>query len=100
MKIKRTIDGREYEFELTPNELYHAYRELDTEFYKEDIMCFYFNERSEDDLMKEWGVSKEEFDSRMEDMVLELQEEIADAESDYLYECIQTAVERIMARYE
>jgi len=100
MKIKRTIDGKEYEFELTRDELYHAYRELDTEFYKEDIMCFYFYDRSEDDLMKEWGVSKEEFDSRMEDIVLELQEEIADEESDYLYERVHTAVERVMARYE
>ena len=100
MKIKRTIDGKEYEFELTRHELYHAFRELDMEYHKEDIMHFYFNERSEDDLMKEWDVSKEEFDSRMEDMVLELQEEISDAESDYLYECIQTAVNRVMARYE
>ena len=100
MKIKRTVDGKEYEFELTRHELYHAYRELDMEYHKEDIMHFCFDDRSEDDLMKEWGVPKEEFDSRMEDMVLELQEEIADEESDYLYECVHTAVERVMARYD
>ncbi len=100
MKIKCTIGGKECEFELTRRKLYHAFRELDMEYHKEDIMHFYFNDRSEDDLMKEWGVSREEFDSRMSDMVLELQKEISDAKSDYLYECIQTAVDRVMARYE
>lgn len=44
MKIKRTVNGQEYEFELTPAELQLAKDELNEKNYREDV------ERVVDDL--------------------------------------------------
>lgn len=98
MKITRTVDGEEYVFELTPDEMYSAFREQNMAYHKEDIIHFGFDDASEDALMNEWGMSKEQFDDRMDDIALELEEEIADLETDYLYPCIQNAIHRVLER--
>jgi hypothetical protein len=38
MKIKRNINGKEMEFELTSNEMYSAFYEQQNQFYKDDIL--------------------------------------------------------------
>lgn len=62
MTIKRMIDGREYRFELTEDELYDAYKEeehvLDIEGV-EDMVCGWFDE----DFAETYGVDRVKFRS-------------------------------------
>ncbi len=60
MKIKRKIDGKEYEFELTRKEMFNAFKEVDRHASKEDILnvldevlnYYMYSEIEKDDLTK------------------------------------------------
>ena len=99
MTITRKIDGKELEFELTDIEKRCAFNEVQAQYYKEDIMHAYFDDEPEQELMQRSGLSKEQFDEMMGEMIGALEEELADAESDYLYECIQAACDGVFDSY-
>lgn len=59
MKIKRKIDGMEYEFELTNRELYDVYFEQQHEFDVLDVKDV-FDCMEEDDFQQTYGVTEKE----------------------------------------
>lgn len=70
MKIKRTIDGQEHEFELTERELSDAYYEQEHNYDKEDIV----NEVESLDvgeIYEFYGVTREQFSSLVPQMAYE-----------------------------
>lgn len=71
MKIKRTIGGKEYEFELTPQELYEAFAEQEFQFDLESVR-YYFEDYSDDDLYEEYTMTREELEACFEDIAVEL----------------------------
>ena len=99
MTIRRKINGKEYEFELTDNEKRYAFYEVQAQYYKEDIMHVYFNDEPEYELMQRGGLSKEQFDEMMDEMVDALEEELEYAEYDYLHDCIGRACDGIYDAY-
>ena len=59
MKIKRTIDGRETEFELTSEELYQAFVEQELQFDIANVRIF-FEDYTDEALQNEYGMSRQE----------------------------------------
>lgn len=72
MKIKRTIDGKEYEFELEPQERYEAWRECDIEMKRAEVK--YYKEQYMD---YNPDITEEEVDEALDD-ILERYIEILD----------------------
>ena len=71
MKIKRTIDGKEFEFELTPQELYEAFAEQEFKFDLSSVRS-YFEDYSDDDLYEEYAMTREELEACFDDIAVEL----------------------------
>lgn len=61
MNIKRMINGREYDFELTQEEMYNAYYEQQERFDREDIYDFLDGYDSDESFEQEMRITKEEF---------------------------------------
>ena len=71
MKIKRKIDGKEFEFELTDDELWHAYDELQHKFDLDAVdtqFCFYTDE----ELMNTYQKTREEIRKLYPDIAYEM----------------------------
>lgn len=67
MTIKRTVDGKEMEFELTPHELYRAFEEQEHIFditAVRDYVCGWEDE----DFMDIWSVTRVQYEELVEDM--------------------------------
>lgn len=68
MKIKREIDKATVEIELTEDELYNAYREQSFLFDKEDAAQQLADGWSDDELMDDYGLTRDEAEALVDDM--------------------------------
>lgn len=84
MKIKRTIDGREIEIELTEQELFDAFTEQEFIFDLDNVRN-YFMDYTDEDFQQEYGISREEAESRFEDVASQLRRNIDKYDMDYEY---------------
>lgn len=84
MKIKRTILGEEEEFELTPDELYMAYREQEHKFDLSDVEDV-FNGFDDDELVDMYGRTRDEIKERYEDIAYEMRRNIDKYEMSWQY---------------
>ena len=75
MKIKRTIDGREVEFELTGEELYQAFVEQELQFDIANVRIF-FEDYTNEDFQNEYGMSRQEVEGYFEDIACQLRRNI------------------------
>ena len=57
MKIRRKIDGLEFEFELTANELCDAYDEQQHMFDVSDVECLFEDYYTDDEVLDLYGVT-------------------------------------------
>ena len=84
MKIKRTINGTDYTFELLPNELYDAYREQQEKFDIDDVInfieCF-----SNEELQEYYGCSYEECMKYKEEIADEMRRNMDKYDMDFEY---------------
>ena len=94
MKIKRTIDGQEFEFELTPSELYDAFAEQQFQ-YDLSIVRYYFEDYSDDDIKEEYGRTRKELEACFEDIAVELRRNMDKYEMSLEY-ALPTAVNEVV----
>jgi len=84
MTIQRKIDGRVYDFDLTSDELYEAFREQEHLFDRADVES-YFDDYTDDDLQYDYGIDREELEERFDDMAYEMRRNIDKYEMDWTY---------------
>lgn len=94
MKIKRIIDGKEFEFELTPQELYDAFAEQQFQ-YDLSIVRYYFEDYSDDDIKEEYGRTRNELEACFEDIAVELRRNMDKYEMSLEY-ALPTAVSEVV----
>ena len=75
MKIKRNILGKEEEFELTPDELYAAYREQEFKFDKSTIEDYFFA-FDDKEIEDEYGMTRKKLEEKFDDMAYEMRRNI------------------------
>lgn len=75
MKIKRTIDGKETEFELTGEELYQAFVEQELQFDIANVRIF-FEDYTDEAFQNEYGMSRQEVEGYFEDIACQLRRNI------------------------
>lgn len=75
MKIKRTILGKEEEFELTPDELYAAYREQEFKFDRNDIED-YFAAFDDVEIEEMYSMTRKKLEEKFDDMACEMRRNI------------------------
>jgi len=80
MKICREVCGVRYEFELTENELYEAYRAQEHEYDMEDIRSE-FECRDDEDFRDEYGITKETAMSLVSDIAYAMRFKLDDGHS-------------------
>lgn len=87
MKIKREINGTEYEFELTPYEMFDAYNEKHIDYLREDV---------ESRLAEDTDDDAREYSEQDIDSIVGIAEKVIDR-NDYYAEvyldCIQYAID-------
>lgn len=96
MTITREIDGKVYEIELTPSEIYGAYVVQEFEFYKDDIRDVICG-MSDEDVQEIYGVSRSEFEELIDDMVYEMRRQIDKYDVSWEYardEAIRSEIKR------
>ena len=71
MKIKRTINEIQYEFELSATELWTAYEEEQHNFDTQDILDLIEGLETED-VKENYGISKNEFKERASEFAYEM----------------------------
>ena len=84
MKIKRTIDGREIEIELTEQELFDAFVEQEFIFDLDNVRN-YFMDYTDEDFQERYGLSREEAESRFKDVASQLRRNIDKYGMNYEY---------------
>jgi len=94
MKIKRTIDGKEFEFELTPQELYDAFAEQEFQYDLSSVRS-YFEDYSDDDLYEEYTMTREELEACFEDIAVELRRNMDKYDMSFEY-ALPTAVSEVV----
>ena len=94
MKIKRTIDGKEFEFELTPSELYDAFAEQQFQ-YDLSIVRYYFEDYSDDDIKEAYGRTRKELEACFKDIAVELRRNMDKYEMSLEY-ALPTAVNEVV----
>lgn len=94
MTIKREIDGKEFEFELTPSELYDAFAEQEYKFDLENVRSF-FADYTDEDYQSEFGLTKEEAEKKFEDIAIELRRNMDKYEMTFDY-AISDAISDVM----
>ena len=94
MKIKRTIDGRPYEFELTQRELYDAFAEQEFQFDLDNVRN-HFSDYTDDDFLEEYGYTREEAEKKFEDVASELRRNMDKYEMSFEY-AMSAAVAEVM----
>ena len=67
MTIVREINGKEMEFELTPNELYRAYEEQE-HLYDMGAVRDYVCSWEDEDFMDVWNITRAQYEALVEDM--------------------------------
>ena len=75
MKIKREINGEQYDIELTEEELYNAYREQEFLFDKQDVLNM-IDGLSDDEIHDILYVDRATFEKYTEDMACEMRRNI------------------------
>lgn len=99
MKIKRTIDGKEYEFELTDMELVGAYEEQEHKWdysYCESM----FQDFDDESFVSEYNVDKATAQQYIDEIAYEMRRQINkyDLDSDYARDAAFTEVLSRVAR--
>ena len=94
MKIKRTIDGKEFEFELTQQELYDAFAEQEFKFDLSSVRS-YFEDYSDDDIMDEYGRTRKELEACFEDIAVALRRNMDKYDMSFEY-ALPTAVNEVV----
>ena len=84
MKIKRKIDGKEFEFELTNDELWNAYIEKEHQFDIDDVDSFFCG-CSDDELRILYKKTREEIKSMYDDIAYEMRRNIDKYDMDWEY---------------
>lgn len=84
MKIKRTIDGREYEFELTHDEMYNAYYEQQSRFDLVDV-SYYFEDLSDEDIINRFHKTRSEIEPLYEEIACTMRRYIDKYDMDWFY---------------
>ena len=98
MIIKRTINGIDFNFELTPAEMYAAYFEQQEHFDIQDVMN-YADMFDEDDFEEEVGCTYKEFCDMKEEIAYEMRRNMDKYDMDFSY-ARDEAVRDIVARYK
>lgn len=94
MKIKREISGKEFEFELTQQELYNAFAEQEFLFDLASVR-FYFEDYSDDDIWEEYGRTRQELETCFEDIAVLLRRNIDKYDMSFEY-ALPTAVSKVL----
>lgn len=94
MKIKREINGEEFEFELTPQELYDAFDEQEFKFDLESVRT-YFEDYSDDDLYDDYMMTREELEACFEDIATQLRRNMDKYGMSFEY-ALPTAVSEVL----
>lgn len=84
MKIKRFVNGKEQEFELTADELYEAFREQEHKFDLCDVDDV-FNGFDDDELLDMYGRTRDEIKEKYEDIAYEMRRNIDKYEMSWQY---------------
>lgn len=98
MTIKREIDGKQYEFQLTDTELYLAFSEQQFQYDQDDVrdVLWAFDD---DDLSESYGVTRAEFESLVGEMAVEMRRNIDKYDMSWQY-ARDEAVSEITRRYK
>ena len=75
MKIKRFVNGKEQEFELTTDELYAAYREQEFKFDRNDIED-YFAAFDDVEIEEMYSMTRKKLEEKFDDMACEMRRNI------------------------
>lgn len=75
MKIKRLVNGKEQEFELTTDELYAAYREQEFKFDRNDIED-YFAAFDDVEIEEMYSMTRKKLEEKFDDMACEMRRNI------------------------
>ena len=94
MIIKRTVNGREMEFELTPHEMSDAYYEQQHLFDIDDVVVF-FDGCSDNDLMILYRMTRDETRKFYDEIALEMRRNINKYDMDFQY-AREEAVQEIL----
>ena len=92
MKIKRTIDGKEYEFELTEQELNKAYEERDIYFCKENIIES-VGDMLDARLIRRYGAPWSEIKKHIDDIAAAYKDYLETYLDDHYWDAIDYAIE-------
>ena len=84
MKIKRTVNGTEMEFELTEIELYSAYVEQQDKLDRIDIED-YLRDISDEELMDDYGKTRAEAEELIDEMASRLRRYIDNYDCEWSY---------------
>ena len=98
MKIRRTIDGKEVEIELTSDELYEAFVEQQAAFDLEDVR-FYFADYTDEDFQREYGITRAEAEELFESVAFHLRRNIDKYDMMFEY-ALPAAVEDVFVASE
>ena len=96
MKIKRLVNGKEQEFELTEDELYAAFSEQEFKFDRADVTD-YFLAFDIEDIEEEYGMTMKEIESKFNEIAYEMRRNIDKYDMDWTYardEAIETVLRR------
>ena len=94
MKISRAINGETKEFVLTKNELYNAFEEQQHIFDMEDVKS-YFDGYSEEDYLREYGLSSDAVKDRFGEIAYEMRRNIDKYDMDWHY-AREAAIEELL----
>lgn len=84
MKIKREVNGQEYEFELTWREAQETFCEFQHECDREDVEML-IECMSDNDVMDVYGVSRDVFEGLVEDIAIRMRRNIDKYDNDLDY---------------
>lgn len=82
MKISRMVNGETKEFILTKDELYNAFEEQQHIFDMEDVRS-YFDNYSEEDYLREYGLSSDAVKDRFSEIAYEMRRNIDKYDMDW-----------------
>lgn len=84
MIITRSIGGKHLDFELTPDELYDAFREQEFLFDREDCKAV-IDDLADDEIFDTYGVTAEQFMAHLDDMAAEKRRNMNKYDMDWEY---------------
>lgn len=96
MKIKRFVNGKEQEFELTSDELYAAFSEQEFKFDRADV-ADYFSAFDNEYIEEEYGMTAKEVESKFNEIAYEMRRNIDKYDMEWTFardEAIETILRR------